>query len=236
MLVLAVMLSLYGIFYWLTTAVEAETACSSCQLSNVDLDSTSIAVLTNGYHTQLLLPCVPDNNLVERPISSECKGIAYSWGDSAYFCAADPPLSRGAKAMFSSKASVVQVNEWRGNWAQFHWRPVDIMPLDAGDSIKKQPMPTYEGCRLRISQEQLKALRVYIRKSIQMDSSGRAKPVQLVAGMTTSTYFYQAHGDYYLFNTCNTWTADGLAAIGIQRPKIVIGSAKLTRRLCGEAR
>lgn len=238
-LIVVTMLSLYGIIFWLTTAVEADVKCAACQLSNVDLDSTMIAVLTNGYHTQLLLPCEADNNLVNRPISSECKGIAYSWGDSAYFCAADPPLYKGAHAMISSRASVVQVNEWRGNWDRFLWRAVETTTHDTMDkknSIygrQSATSPRYEGCRFLISQTQLQSLRDYIRQSIQLDSSGKAIAVKQVAGMTTGTYFYQARGNYYLFNTCNTWTANGLAAIGIPRMKLVIGASKLTRKLCG---
>ena len=43
--------------------------------------------------------------------------------------------------------------------------------------------------------------------------SGRAEPVK--RDLFLGGYFYDAHGMFHLFNTCNTWTARMLRAGGV---------------------
>ena len=49
--------------------------------------------------------------------------------------------------------------------------------------------------------------------SFDRPEAGRAD--HLAQGLYHDSWFYPAHSEFHLFNTCNTWTADVLTAAGV---------------------
>ena len=57
------------------------------------------------------------------------------------------------------------------------------------------------------------ALQRFLWRSLDRDAAGA--PVRLADGPYPGSVFWTASGTYDAFNTCNTWTADGLRAAGL---------------------
>ena len=61
-------------------------------------------------------------------------------------------------------------------------------------------------------------------------ASGRAESIS--RGLYAHSHFYRAHGDFHLFNTCNTWTARMLETGGVAlSPTGIVTAGKLMARL-----
>jgi uncharacterized protein (TIGR02117 family) len=98
---------------------------------------------------------------------------------------------------------------------------------------------------LCLDNEQYALLISFIEHSFYQDSDGNM--VKLKEGSYGDSQFYKGEGDYYLMNTCNTWTAKGLKSAGLSISptfKITAGSIMgylskhnkaLTEHSCGKA-
>lgn len=76
-------------------------------------------------------------------------------------------------------------------------------------------LPTYGKIyELRVSEEQYKALYEYIRSSFKDGVSTKIDDFNYEG----TDAFYWGEGSYHLFNTCNMWTRQGLAAMNMPRP------------------
>ena len=82
---------------------------------------------------------------------------------------------------------------------------------------------------LKINNEQLKILLDYIADTIWRDENNLHKV--LSTQYLNRVYFFKANGEYHLFNTCNTWLANGLIKAGFDIEDNII----LTEQLFNEA-
>jgi hypothetical protein len=82
---------------------------------------------------------------------------------------------------------------------------------------------------LKINNEQLKILQGYISDTIWRDGKNQHKV--LSTQYLKRVYFLKANGEYHLFNTCNTWLANGLEQAGFDLEDNII----LTEQLFNEA-
>ena len=82
---------------------------------------------------------------------------------------------------------------------------------------------------LKITNEQLKILQGYISDTIWRDEKNQHKV--LSTQYLNRVYFLKANGEYQLFNTCNTWLANGLEQAGFDLEDNII----LTEQLFNEA-
>ena len=82
---------------------------------------------------------------------------------------------------------------------------------------------------LKITNEQLKILQRYISDTIWRDEKNQHKV--LSTQYLNRVYFLKANGEYHLFNTCNTWLANGLEQAGFDLEDNII----LTEQLFNEA-
>jgi uncharacterized protein (TIGR02117 family) len=82
---------------------------------------------------------------------------------------------------------------------------------------------------LKINNEQLKILLGYISDTIWRDEKNQHKV--LSTQYLNRVYFLKANGEYHLFNTCNTWLANGLEQAGFDLEDNII----LTEQLFNEA-
>lgn len=67
---------------------------------------------------------------------------------------------------------------------------------------------------LKINNEQLTILLNYIAETVWRNAEGKNKI--LSTQYLNRIYFFKANGSYHLFNTCNTWLAEGLNSAGIE--------------------
>jgi hypothetical protein len=65
---------------------------------------------------------------------------------------------------------------------------------------------------LRATDRQFAALAAYLGASFDRDGAARVRAS--APGLHGFSLFYPATGEFHLLNTCNTWTARGLAAGG----------------------
>lgn len=82
---------------------------------------------------------------------------------------------------------------------------------------------------LKITNEQLKILQGYISDTIWRDEKNQHKVLSMQ--YLNRVYFLKANGEYHLFNTCNTWLANGLEQAGFDLEDNII----LTEQLFNEA-
>lgn len=68
--------------------------------------------------------------------------------------------------------------------------------------------------RMRVSRDQYARLVRFIRNSFDLDGNGRAVLIETDAQYGRHDAFYEAHGAYHVFRTCNSWTNAALKAAG----------------------
>lgn len=82
---------------------------------------------------------------------------------------------------------------------------------------------------LKINNEQLTILLNYIAETVWRNAEGKNKI--LSTHYLNRIYFFKANGSYHIFNTCNTWLANGLKNAGFEIEENII----LTEQLFNEA-
>jgi uncharacterized protein (TIGR02117 family) len=156
-------------------------------------------VLSNGIHTDLVFPIAghgvdwrqvfPPGDMRAAPPDSEF--IAIGWGDREFYLHtptwADLTAQRAASAVLGRNRALLHVT---------YLRRADL---------------ARGAHRLPLSQPQYDALRHWVLAALPQ---GRAVPVA-GAHYAVNDAFYEAHGRYHLFDTCNTWTGRALRQAGV---------------------
>jgi len=184
---------------WILTVlfVLSVTACASRPPAALMTDSTgsrSVYVISNGWHTGLVLP----RELVSAQVWPEQGELApapfleVGWGDSVAYLADRITVRVALVAALGSPSAALQV------------AALDALPTERGREI--------EVAELRLTPSEFDDLSRFISRSYARDGTGNT--IRLARGYTDNSAFYLATGRYHLFNTCNTWTAKALRAAG----------------------
>lgn len=182
---------------------------SAFLLSRITIDKelsagndVSIYILTNGVHTDLVLPVknkqidwsslVKFSNTVAKDTTMQWLG--FGWGDKGFYLEtptwADLKFKVAFNAAFGLSTTAIH--------ATFH-----------------KNLTESESCRkMTISEEQYNRLSTYILNSFQKSSTGEVKYISTNANYGDSDAFYEATGSYSIFHTCNTWANNGLKRSG----------------------
>jgi uncharacterized protein (TIGR02117 family) len=158
-----------------------------------------VLILSNGVHTDLVLPV--RNDLVNWkyyfPISNTKTKqnhngwIAFGWGDKGFYLNTptwgDLTFSTAFKAVTGLSSTALHVT----------YR--DSIKTDSSNCIS-----------LKLTKNEFKSLRNFIFKSFEKSKKNKAIYIPTDAVYGDNDAFYEANGTYHLFNTCNTWTNDGL--------------------------
>ncbi|MFC6999665.1 TIGR02117 family protein [Rufibacter roseus] len=167
-----------------------------------DKQEVSIYILTNGVHTDLVLPVKTQYMDWEQfiPIANTegkdtlAKYVALGWGDKGFYLEtptwADLKPSTALKAVFGLSYSAMHATFYRNMYES------DICR------------------RINMSAEQYQRLVSYVKARFKEDGSGKAIYIKTNANYGPDDAFYEAHGSYNLFYTCNTWANNGLKAAG----------------------
>jgi uncharacterized protein (TIGR02117 family) len=186
-----------------------------------------IYIVSHGWHTGFVVPASTIQSLLPqlRDRFPDTPYMEFGWGDKSYYQAEEATSGLTMRAIFWPTESVVHV-------VAVPERP----DLHFSDD---------EAETLCLDNEQYALLISFIEHSFYKDSDGSI--IKLKDGSYGDSHFYKGEGDYYLMNTCNTWTAKGLKSAGLSISpafKITAGSIMgylskhnkaLTEHSCGEA-
>jgi uncharacterized protein (TIGR02117 family) len=165
------------------------------------LDGVTIYVATNGYHTGILLPVSAqgaDLSLLFRPTDLPDPDTAgnyllFGWGDREFYLEtptwADLKPTTASTALMGSGSTLLHVDHVRS--------PDDV----------------FEARPLRMSPEEYALLIAEIKRFVRTGNDGYPEALR---GYGAQDVFYPSSGTYSLFQTCNVWTSDRLAAAGVK--------------------
>jgi uncharacterized protein (TIGR02117 family) len=155
----------------------------------------TVYVAGHGWHTGIIVPAVDmkarlpalEAQFADTPF------LEFGWGDRDFYQAEEITAGVALKAVLWPTASVMHVVAV----------PADVTAF----------FPRSEIHRLCLSRERYAGLLDFIAGSFRRSDDGA-----LTGGGSRGLYghsrFYDAVGNYTLFNTCNTWTAKGLKSAG----------------------
>lgn len=168
----------------------------------VTSEDVTIYILSNGVHTDLVVPLKTTEVDWSKYIKAEntlakdslAKWVAFGWGDKGFYLEtptwADLKFLTAFKAAFALSTSAIHATFYR--------------ELKEGENCKP----------IKISHAQYFRLVEYIEQSLLYDEKGFTLLIKTNAHYGGHDAFYEANGKYNLFYTCNTWANNGLKACG----------------------
>jgi uncharacterized protein (TIGR02117 family) len=188
-----ILLYLLSAFLFSIWAVKKETVTSN---------DVAIYILTNGDHTDIVVPAKNDITDWSREISykntvsgdTTGKYLAIGWGDKGFYLStptwADLKFSTAFKAAFALSTSAIHATYY-------------------------EAMPESNDCKkIMISNEQYKRLVAFVDSSFKRDAEGKVINIKTNAYYDKNDAFYEAKRKYNMFYTCNTWANNALKASG----------------------
>lgn len=177
-------------------------------------------VQSNGVHTDVCLPIESDQMdwsavipLSDFPKVQDPKFISIGWGDKGFFLDtpewSDLTMSTALNAAFFKSGTAM------------HVAYMQSIPVES-DRVAK----------VQITNENYQHLIDYILESFDRNENG----VQLIAnrGYWLHDNFYEAKGNYHLFNTCNAWTNRALKLSGVRTGLFSLSADGIMRHLVKE--
>ena len=154
-----------------------------------------VHVTSNGWHTAIVVPApalVATGAIPEAEDFSGAAFLEFGWGDRTYYPAENKTVGMTLAAALVSTPAVMHL---------------------AGHQAAPEYETRYELIPVELSEEGFRRLAKTLAAEFERPVGGRAEPIS--RGLYPHSYFYHAHGDFHLFNTCNTWTARMLSAGGV---------------------
>jgi uncharacterized protein (TIGR02117 family) len=177
---------------------------------------TDIYVRSNGVHTDIVLPLndeiralIPQADLHNG--DGALKYVSFGWGDKGFYLET-PTWS-------DLKASTAFVAAFGLGSTAMHVEALDAPVV--GENVR----------RVRITDAQLAILMAHIKSSFIYDAQGAVERINTTANYNEHDAFYEAHGRYSLFTTCNEWTRKGLSLAGIRTAVFSPHEAGILRHL-----
>ena len=156
--------------------------------------TAEVFVVGHGWHTGLVVPAAALQwqlpQLWQR--FPQASHLEVGWGDAGFYQAEEVTSGLTMQAIFWPSRSVVHVV--------------------AVPSQVQRYFPASQVERLCLDARAMAALLQFMVNSFASDADGKLIPLK--KGIYGNSQFYQGQGDYYLFNTCNKWTAKGLKSAG----------------------
>ena len=165
----------------------------------VNQEEIPIYILTNGVHTDIVLPIKNEHHDWSSQLKFEhtkskdttYQYVALGWGDKGFYLEtptwADLKVSTAVKAASGLSTSAMHVTFYKH--------------LKESQSCKK----------IQISLENYKKLVAFIKETFQT-KSGEFLKIETNAVYGKHDVFYEANGSYSLFYTCNSWANQALKA------------------------
>lgn len=166
-------------------------------------------LLIDRWHAGIVLNQseIPEGVLPERRDFPDAEYLEFGWGEWDFYQTVDFKLWQALKALFVPSRTVLHVVGFSG-------------------AIVRHA-PNREVLAFRLNQESFGRLVAYIHGSFARPGLGAVAP--LGPGLYGDSRFYPAHGQFHLFNTCNTWAARALQAAGYPMSSPIIAGALLSQ-------
>ena len=154
----------------------------------------TVYVAGHGWHTGIIVPAADMQARLPALQAQFGKTpfLEFGWGDRDFYQAEEITAGVALKAVLWPTASVMHVVAVSADVTAF--------------------FPRSEIHRLCLSREHYAVLLDFIAGSFRRNEGGALVPGG--RGLYGDSQFFDAVGDYTLFNTCNTWTAKGLKSAG----------------------
>ncbi len=193
-------------------APPSKTSLATPDPSESESAGVAIQVTSNGWHTDIV---VAQGEAVRRAIPEvadfpDARYLSFGWGDAEFYRTPDPGLAMTLQAALAPTPAVVHLV-----------------------GLRRQPgeaFPSAEVITITVTAPRYEALLAHL--AAAFDRGGRDRVSALGPGLYSSSRFYPGSGEFHLFNTCNTWTANGLAVAGVlQAADGIIRAETLMSRL-----
>jgi uncharacterized protein (TIGR02117 family) len=136
--------------------------------------------------------------------------IEFGWGDRGYYQSDKKALGLTLRAVLWPTDTIVYTR---------------AIPSQPGLYLADSELET-----LCLESQQFALLISFIESSFYRDGEGNIEFSQ--TGPSENSLFFKGTGEYYLFNTCNTWTARGLKSAGLDiSPAFKIQAGSVMRAL-----
>ncbi|MFC1689532.1 DUF2459 domain-containing protein [Pseudomonadota bacterium] len=193
------------------------TACSTQPhvviTSGIHIPSaTTVYVVRHGWHTGFVIPSTTIQSRIPglHDRFGDTPYIEFGWGDRAYYQTENKTLGITLRAVLWPTDAIV--------YAQ----PI---PIEPGLYFPESKVET-----LCLERQHYAQLVRFIENSFAQTDTGDIIFSQ--DGLDENSVFFKGTGEYYLFNTCNTWTARGLKSAGLEiSPAFKIQAASVMRAL-----
>ena len=171
-------------------------------------ENPSCDLTSDGFHTNFIVPVETpvfnwrqhlDLDKIANIPSQNYRFLQFGWGDRVFYV---------------ETPSWDQVSPLNAARALFYWNNASAMFVKGHETVPR--FPTDEVKCLRLSNNDYLALMDYIDGSFQM--SDRGEKQRIASGQDQQSGFYAANRRYSVFNTCNTWTANGLRVANVNTP------------------
>ncbi len=178
-----------------STVVVAKPGPGLSQKAVATLKTYRLWVVRTSWHTGLALSPAEAGPMLTSlvPPTSRIRYLVFGWGARRFYLSHHPTSGMALAALFPSR-SVMLVEPCRRK-----------LEFCLGSAIRLDAV--------RITRPGLLRLRFYLRHSFTKGPDGETVPVR--RGPTFHSEFFASGLDYDAFHTCNTWTAQALAAAGL---------------------
>lgn len=164
-----------------------------------------LVVVSHGWHSGMV---VSSKDLEQRAPwlrarFKECLYYEVGWGDEGFYRSGRPGVRELWQAATGSRGSVLHVVACR--------KPVE------------QLFPRSEKVVIELSKEGYDRMMLELARAFERGSGGRVLPLGF--GLYGDSEFYRAKGSYTMRHNCNAWTAEVLAAGGVEPERVWIPTA-----------
>ena len=168
-------------------------------------------VVKHGWHVGIV---VDQDEMASRvPLLGEdfsgADHLEIGWGDARFYQAAEPSTGLALRAALWPTASVMHIVGFSREPAHY--------------------FSTSEVVNICVSRSGYQKMLDFILDSFERRPDGEVIP--LGPGLYGNSRFYRAKGSFHLFNTCNTWAAQAVAATGLPVSTSVITAGGLVSQL-----
>jgi len=158
--------------------------------------SQEVYIVSHGWHTGFVVPASTIRSQIPQLYErfGDTPYLEFGWGDTGYYQAEEISSGLTMRAIFWPTGSVIHAV-----------------------AVPERPdihFPDNEVEVLCLDNHQYSLLIGFIEHSFYKDNDGNI--IKSKIGNYGDSQFYKGEGDYYLMNTCNTWTAKGLKSAGLK--------------------
>lgn len=196
------------IFFFLNTSPQLQVA-QILQISQND--DHQVYFIKQNWHTAIVLKTSEMDSVLFKEYNrfKKYKLIDIGWGDEEFYQYPGFDSGLAFNALFHKTPSTLRVEGINISQEDY---------FDASEIV----------IELVLSDDQFNKICNYINITFKLNDEDEA--ITLSSRVDGQIIFYKANGNYHLFNTCNTWLANGLKQAGLQFEDNII----LTEQLFGE--